>query len=183
VVSVSEELGGDRPGFSSSAGRLIMEPVDVFFNERIEVLVVRRDHSLGAKFGVFAENGDWISFRGRFNELGWCGFDTRQPEHLIILEDREGPEIEPVGKLRLRPGDGKILFESVITDAGSGVDAATLRAFVNGETAIVAIDPDTGRVSGRSTKPLPYGQHRFRLEAEDRLGNTTSREFTVDVSR
>jgi hypothetical protein len=63
------------------------------------------------------------------------------------------------------------------------VDAGSIRAFVDDTIAIVSIDPDTGRVSGRTTKALQYGEHRLRLEAVDRLGNRTTREFTLNLSR
>ena len=183
LVTVSEEPGKVHRGFLSSPGRLILEPVDVFFNEWVDVLVVRKDRSLKAGHGVFAEAGEWASFRGRFNELGWCEFKMRRPEHLVILEDRDGPEIEPIEDFRRRPADGKATFASRITDGGSGVDAGSLRAYVDDEVAIVSIDPDTGAVGGRTTKPLPYGEHRIRLEAEDRLGNAAGKEFTISLSR
>ncbi len=183
LVTVSEEPGKVHRGFLSSAGRLVLEPADVFFNERIDVLVVRKDRSLKTGHGVFAEAGEWASFRGRFNERGWCEFKMRRPEHLVILEERDGPEIGPIQNFRRRPADGKATFASRITDGGSGVDDGSLRAYVDDEVAIVSIDPDTGVVGGRTTKPLPYGEHRIRLVAEDRLGNATDKEFTVSLSR
>jgi hypothetical protein len=183
LVTVSEEPGSVYAGFQSSAGRLRFEPLDVFFSERLEVLVCHKDRGLGTGYGVFADAGKWASFRGRFNEKGQCEFRTRQPENLVVLADREGPEIAPVSEFRTRPADGKATFASRITDGGSGVSAASLKAYVDGEPAIVSRDPDTGRITGRTIKPLPYGEHRIRLEAEDRLGNTSGREFTLDLSR
>ncbi len=183
LVTVCEEPGKTYRGFRSSAGRLLLEPRDVFFNEQVDVLVVRKDRSLKGGHGVFAETGEWASFRGCFNEIGWCEFKMRQPEHLVMLEDLDGPEIEPVEDFRRRPADGKAIFASRVTDRGSGVDAGSLRAYVDDEVAIVSIDPDTGLVGGRTTKPLPYGEHRIRLEAEDRLGNASGREFALSLSR
>jgi hypothetical protein len=183
LIAVTEEQGTVHDGFVSSAGRLVLEPAGVFFNERVEVLVVRKEADLKAGYGVFAEYGEYTSFRGSFDSLGWCGFGLRQPEHLVVLEDRDGPRIEPIRDFRRRPLDGKATFVSGISDRGSGVVTGSLRAFVDDEVAIVSVDPDTGRIDGRTTKPLPYGEHRFRLEAEDRLGNASSREFTLDLSR
>jgi len=183
LITVSEEQARLREGFVSSGGRLVFEPVGVFLGERVEVLVVRKDGGPGAGVGVFAEHGERVSFRGGFDDRGWCRFSTRQPEHLVILEDRDGPEFGPVADLRRRLADGKATFASMVSDGGSGVDAGSLRAFVDDEAAIISVDPDTGRLSGRTTKPLPYGEHRIRLEAEDRLGNASIREFTVNLSR
>jgi hypothetical protein len=183
LISVREEPGPVRKGFESAAGRLVFEPLDVFFNEPVEVLIVRRSKDLTPYHGVFGESGSWVSLRGRFNGKGMCSFGMREPRDLAILEDRVGPVIDPVRDFRLRQPDGRATFTARVTDTGSGVDAGSIRAFVDDTVAIVGIDPDTGRLSGRTTKTLQYGEHRLRLEAEDRLGNRTTREFTLDLSR
>jgi hypothetical protein len=61
------------------------------------------------------------------------------------------------------------------------VDPETVKAFVDGETAIAGFDPDTGRIEGRTTKPLREGEHRFTLEVKDRMGNRTSSEHTLTL--
>jgi hypothetical protein len=183
LITFSEGPGKTRRGFESVAGRIGLAPLDVFFNEKIAVLVVARSGSLSTSHGVFAEHDDWVSFLGRFDEKGRCDFTVRHPYEFVVLEDRQGPEIYAVEAVTRRPFDGKVTFSSRITDRGSGVDAGSLKAYVDNEVAIVSIDPDTGVITGRTTKPLPYGEHRFRLEARDRMGNAAGREFTVDLSR
>jgi hypothetical protein len=183
LVSLSEAPGEIRKGFEAVAGRLVLQPADGFFNDMIEVTVEHKQGGFAGRCGVFAETGGWVAFRGRFDRQGRCEFRMRQPEPLVILEDGGAPDIDQVKGFMRRAADGKAVFSSRITDRGSGVDAGSLKAFVDGEVAIVAIDPDTGLVSGRTTKALPLGEHRIRLEAEDRMGNRAGREFTVDLSR
>jgi hypothetical protein len=182
-VGLSESQGETRKGFGGTAGRLALEPSGGFFGDLVEVTVTRRQGGIAGNYGVFAENAGWVSLRGRFDETGRCRFSTRQPESLVILEDRDAPRIDQVKNFARRAGDGKAVFTSRVTDTGAGVDAQSLRAFVDGQVAIVSIDPDTGLVGGRSIKALPSGEHRIRLEAEDRMGNKTNREFTVVLSR
>lgn len=183
LVRVAEGTGEVRGGFESEAGGLTMEPAGIFFNDRVEVLIVRRDDAVTPQHGVFAVYGSHVSFRTHFDRGAVCEFATRRPENLLILKDVEGPIIEAVTSFKRTSGDGKATFRSRITDTGSGVDVGSLRAFVDEEVAIVSIDPDTGRISGRTTKALPYGPHRLRLEAEDKMGNSAGREFTLDLSR
>jgi hypothetical protein len=183
LVAISEAAGRVPQGFLTSAEGLVLEPAEAFFNEAAEVVIVRKDGGLTARYGVFAEAGEWVVFRGRFDGRGRCTFTTRRPERLAVLEDGDGPEMGPVRDLKSRPEDGKATFASRIVDRGSGVDAGSLRAFVDDDVAIVSIDPDTGVVNGRTTKPLQSGDHRIRLVAEDRMGNASVREFTVLLSR
>jgi hypothetical protein len=182
LITVSEAPGKVYNGFEAVDGELLFEPLDVFFGDRVDVMIVRKKGVSTASQGVFAESGNWAAFRGRFDANGRCEFGMRCPENLVILEDTQCPRIEAVADLKRRRADGKATFTSKVTDTGSGVDAGSLRAFVDDEPAIVSIDPDTGRIDGRTTKALPYGEHRIRLEAEDRLGNRASREFTVSLA-
>jgi hypothetical protein len=87
-----------------------------------------------------------------------------------------------VGRFRRR-SDGKATFSARVADTGSGASAGSIKGYVDGDTAIVSIDPDTARITGRSRKVLKYGKHTIRLEAEDRLGNLAVKEVDLDLSR
>jgi hypothetical protein len=178
-----EDSGTVYRGFEAVEGRLVFEPHGVFLDSGLKFRVKPLKEQLSAKHGVYAQRGEWPVFLGRFDSTGTCEVNLRQLEDLVILEDLDPPEITSIGRFRRRPHDGKATFGARTTDTGSGVDAGTVRGYVDGDVAIVGIDPDTGRVTGRTRKPLQYGKHTIRLEAEDRLGNLAVREVVLDLSR
>jgi hypothetical protein len=181
LVTMDEDDGSLPRGFAAVLGRLILEPEGVFFNDRVEVLVVPRDTVLASTCGLFRD-GDRPSFLGRFDSTQSCQVGLQTLGSVVVLEDTEPPAISSIGRLELRSADGKALFTAKVVDEGSGIDAQSLRAYVDGEVAIVGYDFDTGRISGRTTKALHKGAHRIRLEAKDRMGNSSSREVTVEVT-
>ncbi len=183
LVTLSDDEGGVYEGFGEAAGRIRLEPEGVFFNERLEVLVVPRDRNLSPNHGVFAERNGRPVFLARFDSTGVCVVNLRRLEPLVVLEDRNPPEIGGLGRLRARAADDKGVFTAKVVDRESGLDVASLRAFIDDDVAIAGYDPDTGRLTGRSRKPLQTGQHRIRLEARDRMGNLTAVEETVDLIR
>jgi hypothetical protein len=178
LIRVSDE-GPDRDttttyaGFERISGRVVMEPQGAFFNERVEVLIEPQDLALEPGMAVYAERSRPV-FLGRFDSTGTSTVKLRNLENLVILEDLVPPEVHVVGRLRRRSEDGKAIFHARVADSGSGLDIGSLRAFVDDDTAIVSYDPDTGRVEGRSRKPLQSGTHRITLEAQDRVGNLTT---------
>jgi hypothetical protein len=167
-------------GYTDSLGSLIFEPAGTFFGEKARVCLALREGSMSVKQGVFADRGKTASFRARADSSGLVCFETDFLEKLVVLEDRIAPEIKDF-KGKGRRTDGKYIFTAVARDEGSGIDSGTLRAFVDGEAAIAGIDPDTGLITGRSTKRLREGQHRFTLEVKDRMGNRTSTEHTLSL--
>jgi hypothetical protein len=167
-------------GYTDSLGSLIFEPPGTFFGEKARVCLALREGSLSVKQGVFADRGETASFRARADSSGIVCFETDFLEKLVVLEDRTRPEITGFEGKGLR-GDGRYLFTARASDEGSGIDSGTIRVFVDGETAIAGYDPDTGVITGRTTKRLREGPHRFTLEVKDRMGNRTSTEHTLSL--
>ncbi len=77
-----------------------------------------------------------------------AGASLRRIENLVVLQDTIPPEITSVGRFRRR-SDGKATFTARVADTGSGASAGSIRGYVDGDTAIVSIDPDTARITGR----------------------------------
>lgn len=183
LVTLREDGGTAMSGFTGTLGRIVLGPDDTFFDERIEILLVSRDSGLTTKYGVFAEHLSKPLFLGRFDSTGTCTVKLHRLETMVVLEDSVPPVIEWIDGLVRRPADGKGLFSALIGDEASGIDWDSLRAYVDGDIAIVTYDPDTSVVSGRSRKPLQYGTHRIRLEARDRIGNSATEEMVAELTR
>lgn len=177
LVRLSDEAYEDtiveHKGFERTLGRIVIDPAGGFFNEKVEILVVPRDLGLTPGAALFAERGRPV-FLGTFDSTGACTVRLRRLENLLILEDRTAPVIDLVPSLRLRPNDGRGIFRGKVTDSGSGLDVGSLKAYVDGDVAIVGYDPDTGRIEGRTRKPLQKGIHKITLEARDRVGNSAT---------
>jgi hypothetical protein len=182
LIEVKEDSTGVYERFESVAGRVLLEPNGVFLHKGLKFRVRDLKGQVSAKHGVYADRDGWPVYLGRFNSAGVCEIRLRRLENLVILEDIEPPEITSIGRFRRR-SDGKATFTARVADAGSGAAAGSIKGFVDGDTAIVSIDPDTARITGRSRKPLKYGKHTIRLEAEDRLGNLAVKEVVLDLSR
>jgi murein DD-endopeptidase MepM/ murein hydrolase activator NlpD len=178
------EVEQDSPvGFARSLGAIDFEPEGIFFNERIEVLVIAGADSLTSRCGVFSGSDGSGGYLGKFDHTGACQVELRHLTDMAVLEDVEPPVLEWTGRMQARKSDGKGIFSAKAGDSGSGLDTGSIRAYVDGDIAIVAYDPDTGRLSARSRKPLRYGEHRIRLEAKDRMGNSASIERVADLLR
>ncbi len=182
LIEIKEDSAGVYERFQSVAGRILLEPNGVFLHKGLRFRIRDLKGQVSAKHGVYADRNGWPVYLGRFSSAGVCEIRLRRLENLVILEDVEPPEITSIGRFRRR-SDGKATFTARVADAGSGADAGSIKGFVDGDTAIVSIDPDTARITGRSRKPLKYGKHTIRLEAEDRLGNLAVKEVVLDLSR
>jgi hypothetical protein len=167
-------------GYTDSLGSLIFEPAGTFFGEKTRVCLALREGHMTVKQGVFADRGKTASFRARADSSGVVCFETDFLEKLVVLEDRKRPEITDFEGKGPRD-DGRYIFTARVSDEASGIDSGTIRAFVDGETAIAGYDPDTGIITGRTTKRLREGSHRFTLEVKDRMGNRTSTEYTLSL--
>ena len=183
LVRLSEETASSPKGFGENLGRLVLEPAGVFFNEKVELLVVSKEAGPTQRHGAFAERGSGCAFLGRFDSTGVAFAGLRRLERVVILEDIEPPSVAWKGGLSRRPRDGKGVFGARVSDTGSGLDVGSLEAYIDDDVAILSYDPDTGRVTGRSTKPLQSGPHRIRLVAKDRMGNSTTSETTSELAR
>jgi|GEM_PF-2554019 len=180
LLGYEEEQPAYYEGYTDSLGSLVFEPAGTYFVEKARVCLALREGSMNVKQGVFADRGETASFRARADSSGMACFETDFLEKLVVLEDRTPPEITDF-KGKGRRADGKYTFTARVRDKGSGIDSGTISAFVDGEAAIAGYDPDTGIISGRTTKPLREGDHRFTLEVKDNMGNRTSTEHTLSL--
>jgi hypothetical protein len=183
LVRFKEDEGVIGEGFARTLGSIHFEPDGMFFNDGVEVLVIPRAAELTSKCGLFRGSDGSGGYLGKFDDTGACMVELRHLTDLAVLEDMEPPVLEWVGGMRVRGSDGKGVFEARARDSGSGLDTGSIKGFVDGDTAIVAYDPDTGRLSARSRKPLRYGEHRIRLEVKDRMGNSAIIEQVADLLR
>jgi hypothetical protein len=130
--------------------------------------------------GLFSESGGGVSLVGAFDSTGVCRATIYTLDPLVVLEDTQPPTIKWIGGLA-RKRDGTATFAASASDVGSGLDLGSLRAYVDGQPAIAGGDPDSGRITVRTTKALSYGSHRLTLEVRDRLGNTGHSEIARDL--
>ena len=180
LVRVREEHPASYPGFERCEGRLVFEPRDAFFEKGLKIYVDSGKIRLAGRDGLFSEAAGRLSLVGAFDSTGVCRATIYTLDPLVVLEDASPPVIKWTGSL-VRRRDGTGIFTASASDGGSGIDTGTIRASVDDQPAIAAYDPDTGKISVRTTKPLPYGRHRLRLEANDRLGNTAHSEIVRDL--
>ena len=182
LIEIKEDSTGVYERFQSVAGRILLEPQGEFLHKGLKFRIRDLKGEVTPQHGVYADRNGWAVYLGRFNSAGVCDIRLRRIENLVVLQDTIPPEITSVGRFRRR-SDGKATFTARVADSGSGASAGSIRGYVDGDTAIVSIDPDTARVTGRSRKVLKYGKHTIRLEAEDRLGNLAITEVVLDLSR
>lgn len=169
-------------GFSGSAGRLVFEPADVFFESGVEVSASSDQVRLGPKHGLYSLASGRPTLLAPFDSQGRCRARIWTLDPLAVLEDTAPPLVKLTGT-PARKRDGTLAFSGNAHDSGSGIDSGSIRASIDGEAAIASYDPDTGGIKVRSTKPLPFGRHRLRLEAQDRIGNLGSIEIERDLLR
>jgi hypothetical protein len=170
-LAMSEQSGSCPAGFASCGGRLVFEPREAFFENGLEIQLASASPKLTAKYGLFSEAGGGLSFLAAFDSDGSCRASLFTLDPLVVLEDTAPPGVRLSG-VPVRRRDGTVTFTGSAFDGASGVDSRTIRAFVDDKPAIASYDPDTGKISVRTIGALPGGSHRFRLEAEDKLGNT-----------
>jgi hypothetical protein len=182
LIGVSEDEPESLEGLAPLGKVLRLEPPDAFFDERITIRLDFPGAAGRQGVGLFAVGESWTSMLGPFDGKGICTVELHGLSDLAVCADTLAPAIHRLGGIRSR-ADGKAEFSARISDRGSGVDPGSIRVYINGEKGIAGWDPDTGRVRCRTTKTLPPGEHRLKLEVTDRLGNTSSREAAVSLLR
>jgi hypothetical protein len=171
-----------QEGFSRSEGKILFEPAGVFFESGIDISVSSDTVGLRTKHGLYSLASGRPSLLAPFDADGVCRAKIWRLDPLAVLEDTAPPSVRFIGTPAKRR-DGTVIFSGSASDAGSGIDSRMIRASIDNEAAVAGYDPDTGRINVRSTKPLPFGKHRLRLEAQDRIGNLGSSEIECDLAR
>lgn len=182
LIVAKERAPTTYGGFARSEGELAFEPADVFFEGGVGISVWSERVSLTAKHGLYSLASGKPSLIARFDPQGRCQAKIHELDPLAVLEDTAPPSVEFVGTPAMKR-DGTVTFSGSAHDAGSGIDSRLIGASIDGEAAVASYDPDTGRIGVRSTKPLPLGRHRLRLEAQDRIGNLGSVEIERELLR
>jgi hypothetical protein len=179
-VKMTEEHPATYANYARCEGRMVFEPQDAFFEKGLSVYVDSPKIRLTRHHGLFSEAAGRVSLVGAFDSLGACRATVYTLDPLVVLEDTQPPSIKWTAGL-VRKRDGTATFTASTSDLGSGIDAGSIRAFVDDQPAIAGYDPDSGRVSVRTIKTLSYGTHRLRLEAKDRLSNTGRSEIVREL--
>lgn len=92
---------------------------------------------------------------------------------LALLLDAAAPVVQierPLAGARLDPADPAL--EASVSDRGSGVEVAGLKALLDGEPVPVTLDQASGRVRA-DLSSARAGQHEVVLAVADRAGNVT----------
>jgi len=165
LVPASPVYRLEAPGIVlDRAARCAIQPVDAV---RADVGLYRRS---GAKWS-------WVG-----NESGpdGIGGDTRYLGELMLARDVRPPVVTVLAPA-LRATGSRPLIRVRILEFGSGITASTISATIDEVTQILAWDPESRTLEGRSRRPLPRGAHRLIVTAIDRAGNNTTitREFQV----
>jgi hypothetical protein len=69
-----------------------------------------------------------------------------------------------------------------LADGGSGIDAATLTAALDGRPLIVEPDPIRGRLLAELPDNLAAGPHSLELRVADRAGLIARRRLTLHLT-
>jgi hypothetical protein len=66
-------------------------------------------------------------------------------------------------------------------DGGSGIDAGASTLEIDGRRVAVGYDPEISGFFWRPLEPLAAGEHAYRMEAVDRLGNRATQAGTFRI--
>jgi phosphodiester glycosidase len=112
-----------------------------------------------------------VEMNDRCDNTSSIFLDDLRAVYLDTPEDNTGPLITnlvpPAGATI---EDGKPEIGASIKDE-SGVEPSSIRLLIDGVQMPATFDVTSGRARYTPVKPLPPGNHRVHLEAEDRMGN------------
>ncbi|MGQ9603775.1 MAG: M23 family metallopeptidase [bacterium] len=180
-ISVNFSSSPTFEGFDHNGMRLEFDPQGLVYPHGIDLSICLENTFDWKGFCLYSLESGVPYFLARFDQEGMAFLKLYKLNPLLLLRDLQAPMLT-IGNIRLRK-DGKAIFTGGAYDSGSKIDSKSLTAYIDDKKAIVGIDPDTGRLDGRSINPLPYGKHRIRLEARDRAGNLRFIESVVNLIR
>ena len=109
------------------------------------------------------------------------GAETTTPEWKVGL-DRTPPVIaNPAPAADVLTNNGAPTISATVTDAFSGVEPTSVKVFVNNILLESSYNAETGRVTATASGDLEDGWHNIRIEASDKVGNTTSSTWRIGV--
>jgi hypothetical protein len=106
--------------------------------------------------------------------------DVGRPGVYAIFADARAPVLKGLASTRRSAGSGffkRRLYYVAVNDAGSGVDAESATAILNGARVVCEYDEYRSRLGIPIPASYPAGPARLRVEVSDRSGNRNSAEF------
>jgi len=110
--------------------------------------------------------------------------EVRRPGTYAVFTDSKAPIMRRLGFSRRGAGSGffkRKLYYVPIHDRGSGVDAESAAAFLNGKRVVCEYDVYRARLAIPLPRTYPPGPANLRVEISDRAGNRSVGEFSFVV--
>ncbi len=110
--------------------------------------------------------------------------DVRRPGVYAVFADSTAPVLKRLAFTRRSPGSGffkRKLYYVPVHDGGSGVDAESASAVLNGERVVCEYDEYRSRLAIPVPASHPAGPARLRVEIADRSGNRNAAEFVLVI--
>ncbi len=115
-------------------------------------------------------------------EEGWAVGEVKRFGTLSVRADSSSPKIQPIRLQDAVPRADKEKFVFRVADNLSGIDR--YKATIGGKWCIPVYDAKSRRIIvevGDPERPLPPGEHKFKLQVSDRAGNTSTLTKKVKV--
>ncbi len=110
--------------------------------------------------------------------------DVGRPGVYAIFTDAQAPVLKRLAFTRRTAGSGffkQKLYYVPVYDEGSGVDAESATAILNGARVVCEYDEFRSRLAIPVPASYPAGQARLRVEISDRSGNRSAAEFGLVI--
>ena len=110
--------------------------------------------------------------------------DVGRPGVYAIFTDAQAPVLKGLAFTRRTGGSGffkRKLYHVPVYDGGSGVDAESATAILNGARVVCEYDEYRSRLTIPVPASYPAGPARLRVEISDRSGNGSAAEFVLVI--
>lgn len=110
--------------------------------------------------------------------------EVKRPGVYAIFTDTKAPVLKRLAFTRRNEGSGffkRKLYYVPVHDGGSGVDAESATAILNGERVVCEYDEYRSRLAIPVPASYPAGHARLRVEISDRSGNRNAAEFGLVI--
>ncbi|MFZ2960771.1 MAG: hypothetical protein WA705_28170 [Candidatus Ozemobacteraceae bacterium] len=156
---------GEAYSMNVPAGRLVAP---------IEVSIAVPEGGLTAGVALFHLDDDGVwRFAGRTVSGGRVRILTLKTGTYALLKDKDAPRMKLTASLDAdKPlREARPAFEWALTERGAGLEAATVKAVLDGREYDVTVDEPGAKATFRSIEPLMEGEHVLSFKASDRAGN------------
>jgi len=110
--------------------------------------------------------------------------EVRKPGTYAVFTDSRAPVMKRLGFSRGSAGSGffkRKLYYVPVHERGSGVDAESAAAFLNGKRVVCEYDGYRSRLTIPIPRTYPAGPAKLRVEISDRSGNRSVGEFSFVI--